>query len=89
MFYVYVLENELKDTYTGYSRNLRERLAKHNQGINFSTKNHAWRCIYYEACLDEDDARRRERYLKTTAGRRTLKLRLKEYFYKRRKPKFH
>ena len=36
--------------------------------------------IYYEACLNEKDAFRREKYLKTTYGRRYLRNRLKEYF---------
>jgi len=32
--------------------------------------------IYYEGCLSPDDARRRERYLKTGRGGRYLKQRL-------------
>lgn len=36
--------------------------------------------IYYEACLSEKDSFKREKYLKTTYGRRYLKNRLKEYF---------
>jgi putative endonuclease len=41
--------------------------------------------IYYEACLNEEDAKRREKYLKTSQGRRMLKIRIKEYLYARRK----
>ena len=33
--------------------------------------------IYYEACLDPADARRRERFLKTGKGKRYLNHRLK------------
>jgi putative endonuclease len=84
MFYVYLLENEIGEFYTGFTSDLRKRLVKHNQGNNFSTKNHKWHCIYYEACAEEEDARRREKYLKTTAGRRAIRLRLKAYFTKRR-----
>lgn len=87
MFYVYVLES-LKNgqSYIGYTSDLRKRLKEHNQGLNPSTKRYKpWRIIYYEACLDEEDARRREGYLKTTQGGRLLKLRLKEYYYKRRR----
>jgi hypothetical protein len=36
--------------------------------------------IYYEACLNEQDAFKREKYLKTTYGKRYLKLRCKNYF---------
>ncbi len=36
--------------------------------------------LYFEACLNLIDAKRRERYLKTTGGRRFLAKRLKEYY---------
>ena len=74
--------NEL---YTGFTSDLKKRLQEHNQGLNFSTKRYMpWKVVYYEACLDKDDAVRRERYLKTTQGGRLVKRRLKEYFYKSR-----
>jgi putative endonuclease len=61
-------------------------LKEHNQRLNFSTKRYMpWKLIYYEACLDENDAKRREKYLKTNQGRRMLKIRIKEYLYGRRK----
>ena len=84
MFYVYTLEDEEGELYHGFTTDLRKRLKEHNQGKSLSTKSRAWRCIYYEACLEEADARRREHYLKTTQGRRLLKRRLKEYFFQRR-----
>lgn len=89
MFYVYVLENEKGDRYIGYSQDLRKRILEHNQGTNFSTKNHEWHCIYYEACTEREDARRREHYFKTTPGRRALRTRLQTYIQQRRKPKLH
>lgn len=84
MFYVYILESiEKKDIYTGYTEDLSRRLKEHNEGLNFSTKKGAsWKVIYYEACLDVVDAKRREKYLKTSQGRRMIKRRLKEYLYK-------
>lgn len=87
MFYVYTIESlKSGNLYIGYTHDLAKRIKEHNQGLNFSTKSYRpWRCIYYEACLDEKDARRRERYLKTTQGNRLLKRRLKEYFYSKRK----
>ncbi len=36
--------------------------------------------IYYEACLSETDAFRREKYLKTSYGKRYIKSRLRDYF---------
>jgi putative endonuclease len=84
MFYTYVLEDEKGQIYFGFTKDLRKRLQEHNQGATFSTKGRKWHCIYYEACLNEEDARRRELYLKTTQGGRLLKRRLKEYLYGRR-----
>ncbi|MEK7584636.1 MAG: GIY-YIG nuclease family protein [Patescibacteria group bacterium] len=80
-FYVYVLES-LKDghRYIGFTSNLRRRLEEHQKGLSFSTKSkRPLKLIYYEAGLSEEDARRRERYLKTTQGRRFLGLRIREY----------
>lgn len=81
MFYVYILLS-LKDNlwYTGYTENLKRRFEEHNNGLNYSTrKRRPFKLIYYEACLDEDDAKMRETYLKTGMGKRYLKNRLKFY----------
>lgn len=80
-FYVYALES-LKDNnrYTGYTNNLKRRLKEHEKGLSFSTQFRLpFKLIYFEGCLNVKDAKRRERYLKTTQGRRFLGLRLKEY----------
>jgi putative endonuclease len=84
MFYNYILQSKNgSEIYTGYTSDLRKRLKQHNQGLNKSTKPYIpWELIYYEACLDIADAKRREHYLKTSQGQRLLKRRLKEYFYK-------
>ena len=83
MFYNYVLQSVKNDNlYIGYTSNLKKRLKEHNQGLSKSTKPYMpWKLIYYEACLNEKDAKRREGYLKKTQGQRLLKRRLKEYFY--------
>jgi len=82
MFYTYCLQSEIdmNELYFGYTSDLKNRLKEHNSGHNFSTKRHLpWKLIYYEACLLESDARRREKYLKTNIGRRMFKRRLKDY----------
>ncbi|HET9850654.1 MAG TPA: GIY-YIG nuclease family protein [Candidatus Saccharimonadales bacterium] len=78
--YVYVLYSEKSNNlYVGFTHDLRARLAKHNNGLNFSTKPYRpWSLIYYEAHTKESDAKRRERYLKTTAGDRALRRMLRE-----------
>lgn len=70
--------------YIGFTTDLRKRLIEHNQGESFSTKRSQWRCIYYEATIESSDARRREKYFKTSQGRRLLKRRLKDYLFKQR-----
>lgn len=86
MFYhVYVLENKENEIYIGYTTDLENRLKEHNQKQNFSTKfNGPWHVIYYEACTNEKDAKRREGYLKTSQGSRLFKYRLREYFSNRK-----
>jgi putative endonuclease len=84
MFYVYILQSEKNgELYKGYTSDLKRRLKEHNQGLNFSTKRYMpWKVIYYEACIEESDAKRREKYLKTTQGGRLIKMRIKDYLYK-------
>jgi len=81
-FYVYVLES-LKDKkrYIGFTTNIRKRLEEHQKGKSFATKSRLpMKCIYIEACTNRNDAERREKYLKTTRGRRFLVKRLKSYY---------
>ncbi|USN94719.1 MAG: GIY-YIG nuclease family protein [Candidatus Nomurabacteria bacterium] len=83
MFYVYCLQSKKhsNELYFGYTKNLKDRVAEHNAGQNISTKRYMpWKIIYYEACILESDAKRREKYLKTSTGRRMFKRRLKDYF---------
>lgn len=80
-FYVYVLES-LKDgkRYIGYTSNLKRRIEEHEKGLTGSTKfRRPFKLIYFEGCLLEEDAKRREGYLKTSAGRKFLGLRLIEH----------
>jgi putative endonuclease len=81
-YYVYVLKSLEKDfLYVGFTHDLKNRLNEHNNKENLSTKHYApFELIHYEAYRNEKDAKRREEYFKTTKGKVTLKLMLKEYF---------
>ncbi|MAC94009.1 MAG: excinuclease ABC subunit C [Flavobacteriales bacterium] len=82
MFYTYVLQSE-KDgkLYTGYTKDLDLRFEQHQKGQVESTMNRRpFKLIYYEACLRQADALKREKYLKTHYGKMFLKNRLKSYF---------
>lgn len=80
-YYVYVLRS-LKDNkfYTGYTNNIQRRLKEHNIGKVESTCNRIpFELIYWEGCLNQQDATRREKYLKSSWGKRYLKNRLSNY----------
>ena len=75
MFYVYLISSvKDKNWYTGYTQDLQKRILEHNQGRNLSTKNRGpFKLLYYEACLNEQDAKAREKYLKSGCGREWIK----------------
>jgi len=80
MFYVYTLFSETdKQLYTGFTDNLRSRFKAHTEGYVKATKHRRLlKLIYYEACISESDARRREKYLKGGNGRGEMKTQLKD-----------
>lgn len=81
MYYVYVLKSEKdKKKYTGYTKNLKLRFELHQKGKVESTKDRRpLKLIYYEACLNQQDATHREKYLKSYHGAMFIKQRLKSY----------
>ena len=81
MYYIYVIRNKIsKRFYTGFTKDLRKRIDEHNKNKVFSTKNRGENeLIYYEGCMNIEDARNREKYLKTGMGKRYLKNRLKRF----------
>ena len=81
-FYAYVLLSQKDNNYyIGYTNNLKRRLEEHNSGKNFSIKPRTpFKLIYFEGCVNEDDVKQREKYLKSTMGRRFIKKRLNQYF---------
>ena len=82
MFYTYILISEKDDKfYVGYTDNLKRRIKQHNNGDVESTKyRRPLKLIYYESCLNQKDAIHREKYLKTSFGKKYIRNRLKNYF---------
>jgi putative endonuclease len=81
MLYTYILQSK-KDNkwYTGSTNDLRKRFKEHNSNKVYSTKGRSpFDIIYYEACINEQDARQREKYLKSGMGKRYLKNRMKRF----------
>ena len=84
-YYTYVLISE-KDgnCYVGYTKDLNVRFEQHQKGEVTSTKSRLpLKLIYYEACLSQKDALKREKYLKTYYGKMHIAKRLKSYFTSR------
>lgn len=81
MFYVYALRSIKSGRfYTGYTSDLRKRLAEHNKGSSTYTRFRGpYELVYYEACMEANDALAREKYLKSGMGRRYLKNRIKRF----------
>jgi putative endonuclease len=81
MEYVYVLKSKKdQNFYVGYTKNLRARIEEHNSGQVKSTKSRRpLKLVYYESCLNQRDAVKREKYLKSSWGKRYIKNRLHTY----------
>ena len=79
MYYVYLLRSRSSGKiYTGYSKNLKNRIKTHlSKGVHTTKRMGKLDLIFYEAYKSDKDAKRREKYLKTTKGKRNLKLMLK------------
>jgi putative endonuclease len=81
MIYTYVIRSK-KDNkfYTDTTIDLRKRFSEHNENKVMSTKSRGpFDLIYYESCIDINDAFARERYLKSGMGKRYLNNRLKRF----------
>ena len=79
MHYIYILLLSNNDLHKGLTDNLKRRLNEHELGKVKSTKNYLpVKLIHCESYLSKKDAERREKFLKTTEGRRLLKQQLKD-----------
>ena len=78
IFYTYVLISEGdRKLYIGFTKNIVKRLDEHNNGLVKSTEHRRpLKLVYYEACLNERDALKREKYFKSGYGQRFLNNRI-------------
>ena len=75
MFYAYVIKSVDHDFfYKGYCENPEEKLRLHNSGMTVSIRPYLpFYLVYKEVFETRADAILREKYFKTSAGRRFLK----------------
>ncbi|MFA5359953.1 MAG: GIY-YIG nuclease family protein [Patescibacteria group bacterium] len=75
----WLIDNDYKHTYVGFSDNIKRRIIEHKQGKVKTTKNFGrFKCFELEKVSNIAEARKREKYWKSHAGRKKLK----EYFNK-------
>ncbi len=74
MIIVYALINDSGRIYVGMTTSIVRRLYEHNIGNVFSTKSYRpWRILYQEKLYTRQEARNREKYLKSGVGKEYLK----------------
>jgi putative endonuclease len=77
--YVYILLLANRQLYAGYTTDLERRIPEHEVGMVASTRHRRpVRLLHVERYELESDARRRERFLKTTEGKRLLRQQIRD-----------
>jgi putative endonuclease len=79
MHYVYILHMVNGQLYTGYTADLKRRFREHQAGkVKATVCRRPLKLIHYEAYSLKTDAQRRERFLKTTEGKRLLRQQIRD-----------
>ncbi|MDP3901769.1 MAG: GIY-YIG nuclease family protein [bacterium] len=83
MYYVYILLLNNNNLYTGMTADLEERFKDHSYGKVKSTRNfRPLKMIHNESYILKSDAMRREKFLKTTEGKRLLRQQIRDILNK-------
>lgn len=83
MYYVYILKLNNNNLYKGFTNNINRRINEHQKGRVKSTKYfQPVQLVHYEVYLLKSDAKRREKFLKTTEGIRLLKQQIRDVISK-------
>jgi len=78
MFYVYIIQSQ-KDgkLYKGFTSNVEKRVKAHNRGeVKSTRKRKPFKLIYQEEYESKTEALKREKFLKSLEGGKTLKIKL-------------
>jgi putative endonuclease len=80
MYYVYVLYSKDENKfYIGSTSDLKRRVEEHKAGkVHTTCRYKSITLLFYEAFYGKEDALRRECYFKTTKGRKSLRLILRD-----------
>jgi putative endonuclease len=78
-YYVYILLLNNKQLYTGFTTDLNRRIEEHQSGrVDSTRKYRPLELIHTERYQMGSDARRREKFLKTTEGKRFLRQQIRD-----------
>jgi len=79
-FYVYVIKSENSGKiYIGQTSNLENRITRHNKILSTKIRSYTsrnkgpWKIVYTEVFSTREDARKREKKLKSARGRKFIK----------------
>lgn len=74
-YFTYVIYSQSHNRlYKGLTQNIEKRLEEHNRGLTSSTKFYKpWTLIFSEEFSSRDEARKREKFLKSGQGRDFIK----------------
>jgi len=75
MYFVYAIVSEVDQRiYVGFTTDVEKRLKEHNSGKTTSTKGYKpWNILVVEEVTSREEARKREKYLKSGIGKEYLK----------------
>jgi len=78
MYYAYVIKSLIAEFhYKGHCQDLDNRIAQHNSGMTVSIRPYLpFQLVYFESFETKEEAILREKYFKSSAGRRYLKTKL-------------
>lgn len=83
MYYVYFLRMNNCQIYTGSTKDLKSRMKQHELGrVKTTSKYLPVTLIGYESYSLKSDAQRRERFLKTTEGKRLFRQQFRDILEK-------
>ena len=75
MYYVYILQSQVDEKlYKGFTSDLEKRISAHNRGeVKSTRKRRPFTLIHQEAYSSKAEALKREKFLKSLKGGKTLK----------------
>jgi len=83
MYYAYILKLSNGNLYTGSSSNIKQRLLEHtSEKVKSTAHKRPVKLLHFEVYTLKSDAQRRERFLKTTEGKRLLRQQIRDILIK-------